>query len=159
MAWTRELADALRVAAVRVKSDEYQWTEASRCNCGMLCQVVTGMNSKTLRDAMIKLEWYGAWSILSERAICSQTGEPVNAIAARLLDSGISRRDICDLELLGNVEILKRAGLTFSSCEYQSRQDVARYMLAWADLIDEQLGPREPVPVEVVPTSVESVAV
>lgn len=28
---------------------------------------------------------------------------------------------------------------------------VIRYMLAWADMIDEQLGPREAVPVEVVP--------
>jgi hypothetical protein len=64
---------------------------------------------------------------------------------------GLSQQDLTELEVLRNPEIVRRAGIDRDGDGYRCAYNVVRYMLAWADMIDEALGPRPEVPVEVVP--------
>ena len=147
MAWTRELADALRATAAVVMTPEYDWGDAQRCNCGLLARELTGMTGQQLREFRRKHDWTGCWGDRVRSGTCPQTGEPLNAVMAKLFQAGLTSDDIINLEVLADRRILDRAG----PCIFCRGHGVSKYMLAWADMIDEQLGPREAVPIEVVP--------
>lgn len=159
--WTRELADALRNAVTEIKAGKYCWADASRCNCGVVAQQLLGCNSVQLHQKMRSEDIVGSWGIRCRDRMCSSTGQPLGVVLDRLVEAGMSYNDIADLEMINNPDIRVRANLGMTVCgedirhrpifEEFHRPETIAYMLAWADMIDEQLGPRAPIPVEVVP--------
>ena len=149
------LAAALRKAARRIADRRYgyNFNHMTNCNCGVLAQVVMGVDRRELyeiRDAacleaagrgaaalppeVLGNYWDGIWSCAKDVVRCPLTNLPVGTILRALGDVGMTAQDLHDLELLDNVDVLRAAGLKVP--EADRAKHVVRYMRAWADLID-----------------------
>jgi len=130
------LAEALRDTAQRLNSGVYyQWTNQGACNCGHLAQTLT-TRSRAEIHAMA-LEKAGDWR---EHVVdyCATSRYPIDHIITTMLDAGLSRRDLSDLERLRSIAVRARLPDGRRSLDYRKREDVILYMQTWADLLDEQ---------------------
>ena len=56
-----------------------------------------------------------------------------------MLDAGLTRRDLSDLERLRSNSVRVRLPEGRRSLDYRKREDVVLYMQTWADLLQEQV--------------------
>ena len=70
---------------------------------------------------------------------CGQTGLEMDHILQKLLDLGLTRADIRDIERLSNSDVLRRMGGMATGVTHFARTDAIAYFEAWADLLEEQL--------------------
>lgn len=132
---TLELIRALRSTAERLSSGAaYRWSHFGQCNCGNLAQTVTLLSPEQVYRAAF--ERGGDWG---EQALefCPSSGYPIDFVLARLFELGLDRGDLRHLERLSDDKVLKR--LEVSSLPHHRRENVVRYMNAWADLLEERL--------------------
>ena len=133
---TRELVDALRATASRLRTEvTYQWTHMGACNCGHLAQVVTGLPAAEIRR--VALEKAGEWG---DQAIdhCPGSGYPIDHILEKMLELGLSRDDIGHLEKLSDGRVLRQLPEGARHLDYRNRLDVVTYMEAWASLLEQE---------------------
>lgn len=143
-----KLITALRATANALEQGTfyYEWKWPQCCNCGSLFCALTGMSASELREAIpscakgIDVTWKNT------------TGQhcPI---------TGITQKDIIDLEYLRNPEVVKRMGLKPTTktthmvwlwkkrkiktvippkVNHTHRAHVIAYMRAWADLLTEE---------------------
>lgn len=142
MRQNRPLAEALREAARRIEdpSTRYSWSLVTRCNCGILAQVVMDLDQDELlmrvaRD--VPGDWIeGYWSELSNQYACPITSLRMGTVLRTLGDLGMDWSDLAHLEMTDSPEVLKACGWNRGDDTYGSRDSVVRYMRAWADLLD-----------------------
>lgn len=132
----RRLVDALRTTADRIGSGaRYRWTHMGACNCGHLAQTITDLTPAEIHE--MALERAGDWT---EQAIdhCPTSGLTIDHVIDQMLELGLSRSDIRDLEKLTGRAVLSRlpAG---TDLNHRHRDDVVLYMRTWADLLETQL--------------------
>lgn len=133
----RTLIAALRATAARLAAGErYQWTHQGACNCGHLAQTITRRSREELHR--IAVQKAGDWR---EHAIeyCPTSGYPIDAVLGEMLDAGLELSDIGHLERLSDPAVLRRFPLEERGLDHRRREDVVRYLEAWADLLEEQL--------------------
>ena len=131
------LIDALRETAERLRGDsDYKWSNYGLCNCGHLAQTVTNRTPKEIHEAAQQRA--GDWG---QQALeyCGQTGLEMDHILQMLLDLGLTRSDIRDIERLSNIDVLRRMGGMATGVTHFARTDAIAYFEAWADLLEEQL--------------------
>ncbi|MDB4977290.1 MAG: hypothetical protein JWN48_5631 [Myxococcaceae bacterium] len=134
---TLELIGALRVTATRLSSGAtYKWSHFGQCNCGNLAQTVTQLTPEQVYRAAF--ERSGDWGEQA-REFCPTSGYPIDFVLQRLFDMGVEQTDIRHLERLSDDRVLKRLGVV--GLAHNDRQDVVRYMQAWADLLEDALPP------------------
>lgn len=132
---TRTLIAALRVTAARLSGQSvYRWTHMGACNCGHLAQTLTHRTREEIHR--LALEKAGDWG---EHAVdyCPSSGYPIDHVIARMLDAGLALRDIERLERLSDPKVLRR--LPVQHLDHRRRDHTVRYLLAWADLLEEEL--------------------
>jgi hypothetical protein len=56
-----------------------------------------------------------------------------------MMDSGLERKDMIDLERLKNQEVRRFMGSRGVKLHHNSKEDVVDYMMAWADFLEEKL--------------------
>ena len=130
------LAEALRVTAARLDSGAYyQWTNQGACNCGHLAQTLTTRSRAEIHS--MALEKAGDWR---EHVVdyCPTSRYPIDHIITTMLDAGLTRRDLSDLERLRSNSVRVRLPEGQRSLDYRKREDVVLYMQTWADLLQEQ---------------------
>lgn len=128
-----EVIEALRSTARRLQDGApYQWGHAGACNCGHLAQTVTSHNKAEIYR-MVQGEW-------SEHlnAYCPETGASVEEVSAQMMRFGFGATELADLEWLSGREILKRIP-EGERLRRNRREDVVRYLDAWADLLEERM--------------------
>jgi len=127
------LSHALRVTALRVRDDAttYRWTHQGTCNCGHLAQTLTSCDARAIHAA--GLESHGDWSEHA-RDYCPTSGLAIDRIMAVMFEAGVTADDLVHLERLSDPRILRRLGV--GALDFRSREDVARYLTAWAELAD-----------------------
>jgi hypothetical protein len=162
-----KLITALRIAANSILSGNfcYSWTDNTRCNCGILAcsllnvspAVLTGLMKATEipKNARIPLNESGTWT---NRVAyhCPLTGFSNDTIFNAFKEAGLQRDDIHDLEYLANPKVLsrmKKRTRTWTkhhlfgkdevftkeiNISFEKAEDVANYMLAWADILTEE---------------------
>lgn len=134
---TLELVRALRVTAARLRSGAaYKWSHFGQCNCGNLAQTVTRLSPQEVyRAAFVKP---GDWGEQA-REFCAASGYPIDFVLERMFELGLSPEDVRQLERLSDDRVLKRLGVR--ELAHNRRDDVIRYMEAWADLLEEAGAP------------------
>jgi hypothetical protein len=134
---TVELVRALRVTAERLaRGSAYKWSHFGQCNCGNLAQTVTQLSPEQVyRAAFVRS---GDWGEQA-REFCPTSGYPIDFVLERLFALGMQPEDVQHLERLSDDRVLSRLGVR--SLEHTRRENVVRYMDAWADLLEEQLPP------------------
>ncbi|MEO0508736.1 MAG: hypothetical protein AAF065_02615 [Verrucomicrobiota bacterium] len=140
---SQKLVEKLREAAVNLESGaDYNWGNATKCNCAHLVQCLAPDGSKdslkAIRNTMLD-EW-------SEYAndYCPQSGAPTDQLLGTLYDYGMTHEDIHQLEYLSNRDVLSALPGGFRYLQHGNRRDVALYMRTWAALLEQKLLLRRP---------------
>jgi hypothetical protein len=132
---TLELVNALRSTAARLQAgSSYKWSDFASCNCGNLVQSVTALSPRAIYEAAFQRG--GDWGEQA-REFCPRSGYPIDFVLARLFELGLTPEDVRHLERLSDDHVLRELGL--AELRYTRRDDVVRYMLAWATLLERQL--------------------
>jgi hypothetical protein len=127
-----DLVIALRLTAERLDGGStYQWGHLGMCNCGHLVETVCGIAPAQIHR--IALEGEGDWEQLAN-AYCPTSGYLIDELITRLVELGLSTRDIGHLEKLDDPRVLARLGVP--NLRRNERAHVVRYLRAWADLIE-----------------------
>ena len=149
----------------------YRWSSYGQCNCGHLSQTVSGLTGGEIQERAYRHEgdWadraaahpalasgalehprpdYGDRPALDEGAwepedigACAATGAAVNDLLDGLYDVGLSAQDVALLERLADPAVRERLGVGAGYFAHYERDNVVRYMRAWAELLEEQLDP------------------
>lgn len=137
-----ELARALRATAERLLSGaDYRWSDLGRCNCGHLAQTLTRLDQHQIRE--FAMQRPGIWA---EQIVeyCPTSGFPLDVVIGSMLEVGATLDDIRHLERLSSPRVLRRIPVAERlALSYRNHVHVARYMIAWAELLEEQLGQHE----------------
>ena len=131
------LIQSLRKTAARLRAGEtYRWAHQGACNCGHLAQTLTKRSREEIHRAA--LEKAGDWR---EHAVeyCATSGLPIDHILTEMLNVGLSLDDIEHLERLSDPRVLAQLPPGERALDFRAREDVVRYMEAWADLLESQL--------------------
>ena len=119
----------------------YQWGHMGSCNCGHLAQELTRFSKEDIHRFAMHSE--GSWTDQSRaylprrQAGCPSSGLPMDLLISAMLDAGLERQDLEHLEKLSNPKVLKY--LEVRKLRYNQRENVVRYMKAWADLLEKEL--------------------
>ncbi len=134
---TVELIQALRVTAARLsRGAAYKWSHFGRCNCGNLAQTVSQLSPEEVYQAAFVRS--GDWGEQA-REFCPTSGYPIDFLLERLFELGLTPEDVRHLERLSDDRVLKRLGVT--ALAHHERDNVVRYMRAWAELLEDMLAP------------------
>ena len=131
------LARALTETAERLdRGVRYRWAHMGSCNCGHLAQTLTALTPEEIHERA--LERAGDWS---EQAVefCPTSRLPIDDVIQTMLDSGLTRQDIGDLEKLSGQAILQTLPPSDRILDRRCRAHVVRYLRAWARLLERQL--------------------
>lgn len=131
---TWELIDALRVTAARLAAGgDYEWGHMGACNCGHLAQTVTHLSRREIHGAALERE--GDWAQQADD-YCPSSGLRIDDILDAMLAIGMTRADVRHLEKLSDPAVLVRLPEGRRTPQRNVRDDVVRYMTAWADLLE-----------------------
>lgn len=132
------LINALRKTAKKLQHHaNYQWGHMGSCNCGHLVQEVTQLSKAQIHEYAMQTRG-GDWSEQS-MDYCPTSGYLMDQVISIMLDAGMDIIDFKHLERLSDPEILKRLPFEERNLRYNHREDVVKYMNAWADELEEQL--------------------
>ncbi len=130
-----QLIQAIRNTAKRLANNApYQWGHMGSCNCGHLAQELTQVSKADIHSYAMHSE--GSWTDQS-RAYCPTSGLPMDLLISSMLDAGLNLGDLESLEKLSDPKVLQRLKVT--TLRFNRRNDVVKYMNAWADQLEEQL--------------------
>ncbi len=132
-----ELIAAIRRAASKLqKESPYQWGHMGSCNCGHLAQEITRLSKKEIHARALRSR-SGDWN---EQLIdyCPTSGLPLDEVVSEMLEAGLDRQDLMQLEKLSNPLILKNLPHAGRPLSHNRRDDVVLYLEAWATLLEEQ---------------------
>lgn len=128
---------AIRTAAKKIQEGtHYQWGHMGGCNCGHLAQELTPYSKREIHEYAMRKS--GDWTDQVED-YCSTSAMPMDEIISSMMDSGLERKDMIDLERLKNQEVRRFMGERGIKLSHNIKQDVVDYMFAWADLLEEKL--------------------
>lgn len=136
-----KLITALRTAAkaIEMETFPYKWEAQERCNCGVVVCSLLGMSPDKLRskiphsDALKGPTWTQMAGFY-----CPITGIPDNELFKELYSLGLTSIEIKNLEDLSDPEILLRMKCKKENIRYDNKQDLIRYLRAWADILVER---------------------
>jgi hypothetical protein len=156
---TTKLISALRETAQALEDGtfNYLWTKATHCNCGSLFCALTGKipSELSLQIPELPTGMKGSWNNIIGN-YCPIAGKPQNALLSYLLECGLTKLDIINLEYLKDQKVLDRIDFTKfkrpkrkwyqfkerpieKKLDYANKQHVVVYMRAWADLLEEKV--------------------
>ncbi|MFD2936105.1 hypothetical protein [Spirosoma flavum] len=134
---TAELINALRQTAYNLKQGTpYQWGHMGGCNCGNLAQELTKLNKNQIHQ--YAMQRHGDWNEQAED-YCSTSQMPIDLLINEMLNAGLMLEDLKHLERLDDRQVLLRFPFEERFLKHNVREDVIKYMNAWAELLEEQL--------------------
>lgn len=134
-----ELVAALRETATRLSDGApYAWSKMGSCNCGHLAQTITRLGSRDIQR--YALQRAGDWTTQAVE-YCPESGLPMEHIFLEMMHIGLTRADIGDLEKLANPKVLAHIPADARPLRHNKRDDVVRYLHAWAALLEDTLLP------------------
>lgn len=126
---TIELVNGFRDAATLIDKGFYQWTETTKCNLGVLSQVL-GASELSIKQGLYGVsrvvDGVGTWRA-GDR--CTQTDLRMFDVFRILLDAGLEVGDFYQIEFMPHLEGL----------HYSDPKTVSREFRKWADQIEARL--------------------
>jgi hypothetical protein len=136
---TLAIAETLRKTADLIRlSSNYQWGHMGSCNCGFLAQKITGISRNIIHQSA--MERHGDWNE-QLHDYCPTSGLRMDDIISRMLDLGFDTSDLKHLEKLSDPSILSRLSQPVRYLAKNKKEDVIKYLIAWAEMIEEALLP------------------
>ncbi len=141
-------SEALRKAAkhIKTKPRDFDWYVTEKCNCGILAQVVLGMNYGRLKET-IGTNNRATWKIMTGRAEalirypneCPVTGRGLREVFKALYALGFKSEELMELEELSNTRysdpLMKyKSGIA----HYTDPRAVVKYMNNWAQDLEKK---------------------
>lgn len=123
-----------KTAEALMEGKPYEWGHMGACNCGNLAQTLLNMSKAEIHN--LALTRTGNWSE-QVNDYCPTSGLEMDRMIFSLLEKGLSTEDLQQLEFLSNKEIKMRLGNR--ELKNNNRQDLADYLNAWANMLEEQL--------------------
>lgn len=148
-----KLIEALRktIEVLKTNPEKYKWTDSKRCNCGLIAEQIMGKTviggiSQYSKDADPERS-LGPWQ--NGALLCEQMGRPINEVYGTLFKAGMSVEDICNLEHLTDINILKKLGLekdrkfhpwcnSFINFNRNNIDYLIKYLTAWIEILQEE---------------------
>lgn len=152
---TPELIGAIRRTINKLQAGaKYEWGHMGSCNCGNLAQELTSLSRKEIHEYAMRK--YGDWT---EQAFdyCDNSGMTLDFVISTMLEAGLELKDIKHLEKVSDPNVLRRIPLNERHLKHNKREDVVKYMAAWADMLEEEYLEKAEVPQEVENTVSQSV--
>jgi hypothetical protein len=132
-----KLITALRHTADKLeRGEKYQWGHMGSCNCGNLAQELTQRTKAEIHAYALRTR-AGDWAE-QVSAFCPNSGLHMDIIIDEMLQAGLSREDLMNLERLADKEVLASLPLEERYLKHNKRADVVKYMRAWAVLLEKQ---------------------
>ncbi|GAA5023252.1 hypothetical protein GCM10011506_05970 [Marivirga lumbricoides] len=132
-----KLIKAIKVAAEKIKSGtDYQWGHMGGCNCGHLAQELTNYSKREIHEYAMRKS--GDWTD-QVQDYCSTSQMPMDEIISSMMESGLERKDMIELERLGNHDVRVYMGEHGKSLSHNKKEDVVAYMLSWAEMLENEL--------------------
>lgn len=132
------LTEALRRTADNLmQGAPYQWGHMGSCNCGNLAQEITQLSKAEIHEYAMQTR-FGDWSEQTSE-FCPTSNMPMDLVISEMLKVGLTRTDLKHLEKLSDKQVLKRLPATDRYLTHNKRDDVVKYLRAWADLLEEAL--------------------
>ena len=132
-----ELIQALRNTAKTLgKSKNYQWGHMGSCNCGHLAQEITKLTKSEIHQRA--MQKYGDWND-QLNDYCPTSGLLMDDLITELLGAGLDVDDLKYLEKLSDIEVLRTLPESDRYLSHNKRDDVIKYLKAWADLLEARL--------------------
>lgn len=129
--------ETIRNTAGRLeKSSSYQWGHMGSCNCGFLAQEITHLRKDEIHTKAMK--HHGDWNE-QLNDYCQTTGLPMDDIISEILSAGFNIDDLKHLEKLSDPAILQTLNPEERNLRHNVKNDVIKYLLAWADLLETRL--------------------
>ena len=149
-----ELIGALRRTAKKLQTGApYQWGHMGSCNCGNLAQELTHYSKADIHRFAMRNS--GDWTE-QVNDYCSTSQLPMDLLISDLLTKGLSIEDLQNLERLKDPEVLQRLPKEHRYPKHNVRDDVVRYLNAWADLLEEKYLESTPLPQEALETTIHA---
>lgn len=132
-----KVVQVLRQTAEKMsQGSTYMWGHMGSCNCGHLAQEVTQLSKGQIHA--YAMQGSGDWNE-QLNDYCETSQMPIDLVIFELLSFGFSLEDLKALEYVSNPAVLARLPLEKRHLRRNVREDVVVYLLAWADLLEEQL--------------------
>ncbi|MCR9251328.1 MAG: hypothetical protein NXI20_12935 [bacterium] len=134
---TPELISALQRTITNLeKGSPYEWGHMGSCNCGNLAQEITKLSKQEIHEYAMRGR--GDWNdqIMD---FCPTSGMPMDLLISQLLEFGLTREDLMNLEKLRDPEILERLPKDQKYLKHNNKSHVILYMKTWMRLLEEQL--------------------
>ncbi|MEQ8927838.1 MAG: hypothetical protein RLO81_18625 [Fulvivirga sp.] len=134
---TLNIVNVLRRTASKLASSKnYQWGHMGSCNCGFLAQEITQISSADIhKRAMQK---YGDWNE-QLNDYCPTSGLLMDDLISTMLNFGFDSDDLKHLEKLSDKNVLHSLPLEERYLNHNRKEDVIKYLKAWAALLEEKL--------------------
>lgn len=131
------ISSALNKAAQNLRQGKpYEWGHMGSCNCGHLAQVLLNMPKGEIHA--MAMEKPGDWNE-QLNDYCPTSGFKIDTLIFKLLELGLSEKDLMDLEYLRNETILSRISSELKPLENNKREHVILYLETWANMMQEEL--------------------
>lgn len=132
---TLAMAETLRKTGDLVRSSpNYQWGHMGSCNCGFLAQEITGLSKNVIHQSA--MERPGDWNE-QLHDYCPTSGLLMDDIISRILDFGFDADDLKHLERLSDPRILASLPESDRYLVRNKKEDVIKYLIAWAALVEQ----------------------
>ena len=131
-----KLIEALQNTARKLESGApYQWGHMGSCNCGNLVQELTSLSKGEIHAYAMRGR--GDWNdqIMD---FCPTSGMPMDLLISELLNMGITRKDLMNLEKLSDPHVLKNLSEK-KYLKHNNKSDLVLYLKAWAKLLESKL--------------------
>ena len=131
------LIQALRNTAKTLsKSKAYQWGHMGSCNCGHLAQEITKLSKTEIHSRA--MQKYGDWNE-QLNDYCPTSGLLMDDLITQMLDFGFDTEDLKHLEKLSDKAILQQLPVDQRNLQHNKRDDVVKYLVCWASLLESSL--------------------
>lgn len=132
------LIESLRKTAKKMSEGApYQWGHMGSCNCGNLAQEITRLSKAEIHAYALQTR-FGDWSEQTAE-FCPTSKLPMDLVISEMMEAGLTNTDLKNLEKLSDKKVLKRLPLEDRYLKHNKRDDVVKYILTWADLLEEEL--------------------
>lgn len=132
-----EIIDALRRTASRLRtSHTYQWGHMGSCNCGFLAQEISHLKKDEIHARA--MQRYGDWNE-QLNDYCPTSGLPMDDLISDMLAFGFDADDLKHLERLSDTRVLRSLPDANRYLKHNRKDDVITYLLAWADLLEQEV--------------------
>ena len=114
----------------------YDWNDSCKCNVGVLVQHLLDLNESDFYS--LRRGYIPTWDNLHKIWLTGLEKDE-KCLIKNILDTGVSLKDLADLEVLSNPKVLSRTTFETQGTHFKDKQNLISYLNAWAKILEEEI--------------------